>query len=142
MGENVLNSWKEIAQYLGRGVRTVQRWEGELGLPVRRPRNRLRSPVIAIPGELDLWLRQGGDQAGKHVRTSHEALLKNTTLLVTQAQLLQAQTRQLQELLTEAVTLGCKYRPAEVVLPAWPARARVFRSAFPTGRGFPGARSA
>ncbi len=31
----VLNSWKEIACYLGRGVRTVQRYERDLGLPVR-----------------------------------------------------------------------------------------------------------
>lgn len=31
-----LNSWKEIATFLGRGVRTVQRWERELQLPVHR----------------------------------------------------------------------------------------------------------
>lgn len=54
----VLNSWKEIAQYLGRGVRTVQRWEQFLGLPVRRPHGRSRSAVIAIPEELDAWLRK------------------------------------------------------------------------------------
>ncbi len=57
MRSPVLNSWKEIAQYLGRGVRTVERWEKELGLPVRRPRNHPRSPVVAIPSELDEWLR-------------------------------------------------------------------------------------
>lgn len=57
MTANVLNSWKEIAHYLGRGVRTVQRWERDLGLPVRRPRGRSRSAVIAIPSELDQWLR-------------------------------------------------------------------------------------
>lgn len=51
-----LNSWKEIAQYLGRGVRTVQRWETELGLPVRRPRGRSRSAVIAVASELDQWM--------------------------------------------------------------------------------------
>src|SRR5262249_55338671 len=51
----VLNSWKEISQYLGRGIRTVQRWEQELGLPVRRPRGKKRSAVIAIPAELDAW---------------------------------------------------------------------------------------
>jgi hypothetical protein len=59
MDAPVLNSWKDIAEYLGRGVRTVQRWERELGLPVRRPRNHLRSPVVAIPSELDEWLRRG-----------------------------------------------------------------------------------
>jgi phage terminase Nu1 subunit (DNA packaging protein) len=54
--EEVLNSWKEVASYLGRGVRTVQRWEQELGLPVRRPRGRSRSAVIAFKSELDKWL--------------------------------------------------------------------------------------
>ena len=53
----VLNSWKEIAQYLGRGVRTVQRYENDLDLPVRRPRGKSRSAVIAIPDELDAWIR-------------------------------------------------------------------------------------
>lgn len=53
----VLNSWKEIAAYLGRGVRTVQRYECELRLPVRRPHGRSRSAVIALSDELDSWLR-------------------------------------------------------------------------------------
>jgi hypothetical protein len=54
----VLNSWKEVATYMGRGVRTVQRWERELGLPVRRPRAKSRSAVIAFKNELDRWLHQ------------------------------------------------------------------------------------
>ena len=53
----VLNSWKEIAAYLNRGVRTVQRWETALSLPVRRPRGKQRSAVIAMRSELDGWLR-------------------------------------------------------------------------------------
>lgn len=53
----VLNSWKEIATYLGRGVRTVQRWEAELNLPVHRPRGRSRSAVVAFRQELDDWLQ-------------------------------------------------------------------------------------
>ena len=56
-----LNSWKEIAFYLGRGVRTVQRWHVELRLPVHRVRHTPRSPVFAYTTELDEWLRQ---QAG------------------------------------------------------------------------------
>jgi hypothetical protein len=52
----VLNSWKEIAQYVGRGVRTVQRWES-LGLPARRPHGKSRSSVVAMTDELDAWLR-------------------------------------------------------------------------------------
>src|SRR5579859_1808506 len=54
---DVLNSWKEVATYLGRGIRTVQRWERELGLPIRRPRGKLRSPIIAFRPELDRWLQ-------------------------------------------------------------------------------------
>ncbi len=53
----VLNSWKEIASYVGRGVRTVQRWEADLGMPVRRPRAKSRSAVIAMSDEIDRWLR-------------------------------------------------------------------------------------
>ena len=30
-----LTGWKEIAGYFDKGVRTAQRWEAELGLPVR-----------------------------------------------------------------------------------------------------------
>jgi hypothetical protein len=52
----ILNSWKEIASYLGRGVRTVQRWERDLGLPVRRPHGRKRSTVMALVREIDAWL--------------------------------------------------------------------------------------
>jgi CHAT domain-containing protein len=55
---DVLNSWKEVADYLGRGVRTVQRWERDLNLPVRRPRGTERSAVIALKQELDHWLLQ------------------------------------------------------------------------------------
>jgi hypothetical protein len=56
--QEVPNSWKEVASYMGRGVRTVQRWEQELGLPVRRPRGKSRSAVIAFKSELDAWLYQ------------------------------------------------------------------------------------
>jgi hypothetical protein len=54
--QDILNSWKEISRYMNRGIRTVQRWEHELGLPVRRPRGRGRSAVIAVRSELDQWL--------------------------------------------------------------------------------------
>jgi phage terminase Nu1 subunit (DNA packaging protein) len=54
---NVLNSWKEIARYMGRTVRTLQRWEEECELPIHRPRGRKRSAVFALPTEIDAWLR-------------------------------------------------------------------------------------
>ena len=55
----VLTSWKEIATYLGKGVRTVQRWEQELGLPVRRPVGVSKHVVLAVPSELDAWMSSG-----------------------------------------------------------------------------------
>ena len=50
-----LDSWKEIAAYLGRGVRTVQRWEREEGLPVHRLVHDKRGNVYAQRDELAAW---------------------------------------------------------------------------------------
>jgi serine/threonine-protein kinase len=51
-----LDSWKEIAGYLKRGVRTAQRWELVAGLPVRRVASE-RGVVYAFRSELDRWWR-------------------------------------------------------------------------------------
>src|SRR5262245_14276510 len=50
-----LDSWKEIAAFLGRGVRTVQRWEREEGLPVHRLAHDKRGSVYAQRDELTTW---------------------------------------------------------------------------------------
>jgi len=50
-----LDSWKEIAAYLKRGTRTVQRWEREQGLPVHRLGGRKQGGVFAYRRELDEW---------------------------------------------------------------------------------------
>jgi hypothetical protein len=52
----VLTSWKEIARYMGKGVRTVQRWEQDFGLPVRRPQGSTKKAVLARPCDLDAWI--------------------------------------------------------------------------------------
>jgi hypothetical protein len=53
----LLTCWKDIAQYMGKGVRTVQRWEQTLDLPVQRPRgNAHKSAVLARANDLDKWL--------------------------------------------------------------------------------------
>ena len=57
-----LDSWKEIAAYLRRGVSTVQRWEREDGLPVHRlPHSKLGS-VYALRTEMDRWWEQRGQK--------------------------------------------------------------------------------
>ncbi len=50
-----LESWKEIAVYLKRGVRTVQRWEREEGLPVHRHLHEKLGTVYAYKAELNAW---------------------------------------------------------------------------------------
>jgi TolB-like protein len=50
-----LESWKEIAAYLNRGVRTVRRWETEEGLPVHRHMHSSLGSVYAYKGEIDVW---------------------------------------------------------------------------------------
>jgi hypothetical protein len=52
----IISGWKDIANYLGKGVRTVQRYERELGLPIRRPAGRAAGSVIATKAELDCWI--------------------------------------------------------------------------------------
>jgi hypothetical protein len=53
-----LDSWKEIAAYLKREVRTVQRWERLEGLPVHRHQHQKRGSVYALKSELDAWQRR------------------------------------------------------------------------------------
>lgn len=50
-----LDTWKEIAAYLKRDVRTVQRWEREESLPVRRHSHNQLPTVYAYRSELDSW---------------------------------------------------------------------------------------
>lgn len=50
-----LNGWKEIAAYLGKSVRTVQRWERDYALPVRRLGRDGGEIVWASRAELDTW---------------------------------------------------------------------------------------
>jgi hypothetical protein len=113
---NILNSWKEIATYVGRGVRTVQRWEHDLNLPVRRPRGKQRSAVIALAEDLDLWLKtpHNGVRSLSDNRASfhanHQRLLQNTHLLATQTTVLLARSGTLQKEIERALTIASELR--------------------------------
>jgi TolB-like protein/Tfp pilus assembly protein PilF len=61
----VLDSWKAIAQYLRRDIRTVMRWERERGLPVRRLPGGGKPGVYALTSDLDAWWKGTGKQAGE-----------------------------------------------------------------------------
>lgn len=69
-----LESWKAIARYLGRSVRTVRRWEKQDSLPVHRLMHQSQASVFAFRKELDDWREsrarapanhKGGDAADK-----------------------------------------------------------------------------
>jgi TolB-like protein/Flp pilus assembly protein TadD len=65
--ERRLESWGEIASYLRREIRTVQRWEDKLGLPIHRLPVGKISSVYAYPSELDRWYHErepGPDKDG------------------------------------------------------------------------------
>lgn len=94
LDRKALNSWKEIADYLSRGVRTVQRWEHQFRLPVHRPSGENRNAVVAFSDEIDKWLAatpvgNSADQAGAdslRLRT-HELIvcMQNRTLTLIHA---------------------------------------------------------
>lgn len=69
-GFQVLSGWKEIAHYLRKGVRTIQRYERDLGLPLYRPAG--KSSVMATKPDLDRWLRGNRFQLDDRTARLHE----------------------------------------------------------------------
>jgi tetratricopeptide (TPR) repeat protein len=60
-----LESWKEIAAYFGRDVRTVKRWEKDEALPVHRHHHKRLASIYAFVDEVEAWQqerRQRGPQ--------------------------------------------------------------------------------
>jgi hypothetical protein len=62
-----LSGWKEIANYLRKSTRTVQRYERNFGLPVRRPAG---GSVLATRGELDAWVNANSIREADRLATS------------------------------------------------------------------------
>ena len=75
-GEERLDSWKEIAEYLKRSVRTVRRWEADENLPVHRHIHQAAGTVYAFRAELDAWLASRTPPPS--VASPEEALTKNS----------------------------------------------------------------
>jgi hypothetical protein len=61
-GNRRLDSWKAIAEYLGRDVGTVRRWEKAQGLPVRRVPGGPGRSVFAFTADIDAWLRDAASR--------------------------------------------------------------------------------
>ena len=75
----LLNSWKEIAAYLGRGVRTAQRWE-KYGLPVRRLAPGPRASVIADARDIDTWIQSAKSHGFEAANSVRPALVPTASL--------------------------------------------------------------
>jgi hypothetical protein len=80
-----LDSWKEIAVYLDREVRTAERWEKREGLPVHRHIHANASSVYAFKHEIDAWLhsrrRAANEPAPKEQCSERVAESPNPTQL-------------------------------------------------------------
>ena len=100
----ILGSGKEIAQYLGKGVRTVQRWALVHGLPVRRPNGAPHGVVYASREELEGWLltkwcpRNGGNRNSNNSYTGIP-----TSEVVNCSQNLRAANRELMASLAQTI---------------------------------------
>jgi hypothetical protein len=119
MNGQILNGWKEISSYINRSVRTVQRWEAHLELPVYRPALKDRSAVIAFSDELDRWIsraspdmgeedvvlngNKGNDAVLLQLLDNVSAMVMDTAELSSQVQLLQEQLRQSLKLYRHAI---------------------------------------
>src|SRR5215813_6385780 len=80
----ILTCWKDVAVYMGKGVRTVQRWEHDFGLPVRRPATSYSKATVSVDiAELDVWRR-----ANFHTRNASEVQQLNWDLIKRSAQLI------------------------------------------------------
>jgi hypothetical protein len=114
MSRQILNGWKEISSYINRSVRTVQRWEARLGLPVYRPALKDRSAVVAFSDELDRWISRASPDMGEEdaVLNSNEGndaillqVLDNVSAMVLDTAELSSQVRLLQEQLRQSLEL-------------------------------------
>src|SRR5215204_978203 len=79
-----LDSWKEIASYLNRSVRTVHRWEKDEGLPVHRHQHRELGSVFAYRAELDAWFstRSPQSESGNNSAQPDSTVRRRTIALV------------------------------------------------------------
>jgi len=78
-----LDFWKEIAKYLNRNVRTVQRWEALESMPIHRHLHAKSGSVYAFRSELDAWrkersfCRPSACDRTRHTQSSEKALIND-----------------------------------------------------------------
>jgi hypothetical protein len=97
LSRQILNGWKEISNHIERGVRTAQRWEAQLGMPVHRPALKDRSAVVAFSDELDRWISRMSDGESHdllaRVKDNMDRLARHTAEVASQTRALRKQVR-------------------------------------------------
>ena len=123
MSRQILNGWKEISNHIERGVRTAQRWEVRLGMPVHRPALKDRSAVVAFTDELDRWLSRtapdtlngidkGGDETLVRVHQNLSKLASHTSELASRTKALKEQLKRSLEVQHERIASRVCVNPA------------------------------
>ena len=70
MDRRILDGWKEIAEYVGKSIRTIQRWEKENEFPIRRVKS--KRSVFAYPDEIDKWLSNKKEEKQEQQKQERE----------------------------------------------------------------------
>lgn len=104
----VFSGWKDVANYLGKSVRTVQRYERELGLPIRRPSAKATIAVIATKAELDAWISASPLRAAfrrSEATPDNPGMLKEFRMHVKELHQLRHETAQLRQAVNASLAL-------------------------------------
>lgn len=97
VANGILYTWKQISDYSGRGVRTLQRWERDFGFPVHRPDQRHKSAVVTTRREVDEWFRTRPlkDSHGTVKKRNPQAIPKRARELTESAHRLEVEAKRL-----------------------------------------------
>ena len=104
----VFSGWKDVANYLGKSVRTVQRYERELGLPIRRPAPKATVAVIATKVELDAWISASPIRAAlrrTEATPNNSGMLQEFKMQVKELHQLRHETAQLRQAVNASLAL-------------------------------------
>ena len=100
----VFSGWKDVANYLGKSVRTVQRYERGLGLPIRRPSAKATLAVIATKAELDAWI-SASPLRRNEVTANNSGMQKEFRTHVKELRQLRHETAQLRQAVNASLAL-------------------------------------
>jgi len=112
----ILSGWKAIAQYLGIGIRTAERWEQGGGLPLHRPIPSRRSHLVANSEEIDSWLRASAAWR-RHDLTLLTHLERTRKLLAEAQRARQTLHQRMETLRREVAAMNAAVKNLELVQP-------------------------